>query len=385
MDAIKILLIDKDEASRNFLAQMIVKKNYQVLHASSGREGAAKAVEEKPDLIIFDTNLDDLLPVEMLSQLQQNPVTAHIPSVVLSSQSTPEEMQTCLEAGCTEYFVKSGMVMMTVVNSIPKLVLEGRKQKHSDGRNGLVVAFLSANGGMGTSSLCANIAMSVAQHVHPSTVAVVDLVLPMGSISQIMGMDDADFNVIKVSEMPTAAMTPEYFQNKLVTPAPWLARLLPGSPDPAMSNHLVVENVPGIFSGLRKAFDFTMVDLGRTLSRVSLPILHWADLIVLVVGTNQSTVHLTKKAWSYLLDQGIDKNRLFPILNRAVGLEGLTKAEAEKFLGFEIKATIPYMMGNFALANNQHTPISVKLPNDTISLVLKQLAYDISKQAIKSH
>lgn len=385
METIKILLIDKDEASRNFLAQMIIKKNYQVIHAASGREGAARAIEEKPDLIIFDTTLEDLLPVEMLSVLRQNPATAYIPSVVLSSQSTPEEMQACMEAGCAEYYVKSGMVMMTVVNSIPKLILEGKKTLRTDTKEGLVVAFLCANGGMGTSSLCANIAMSVAQHVHPSTVAVVDLVLPMGSIAQIMGMDDLDFNVIKVSEMPTEAMTAEYFQTKLSTPPQWLARLLPGSPDPAMSNHLVVENIPGMFAGLRKAFDFTMVDLGRTLSRISLPILHWADLIVLVVGTNQSTVHLTKKAWSYLLDQGIDKNRLFPILNRAVGLEGLTKAEAEKFLGFEIKATIPYMMGNFALANNQHTPISVKLPNDTVSLVLKQLAYDISKQAIKSH
>lgn len=382
MDNIKILLIDKDEASRNFLAQMLLKKNYQVIHAATGKDGIEKASKDLPDLIIFDTALSDLGALELLGKLQQNPYTAHIPSVVLSSQSTPEEMQACLEGGCVEYYVKSGMVTLSMVNAIPKILLE-KKRDHPEKKSGLVIVFLSANGGIGTSSLCANIAMNVAQQIHPSTVSVVDMVLPMGSLSEIMGADDADFNIIKLSEMPTEAITPEYFHSKLVAPPQWLVRLLPGSPDPAMSNHLVVENIAGVFYALKKTYDYTFVDLGRTLSKISLPIIHEADLIVLIVGTNQSTVHLTKKAWNYLLDQGIQKNKLFPILNRAVGLEGLTKAEAEKFLGFEIKLTIPYMMGNFALANNQNIPLNVKLPNDTVSIVLKQAAYEISRQAIK--
>ena len=106
-------------------------------------------------------------------------------------------------------------------------------------------------------------------------------------------------------------------------------------------------------------------------------------MIVLTVGTNLSGVNLTKKAWNYLLDLGIEKDRLFPILNRAVGLEGLTKAEAEKILGFDIKLTVPYMVGNFALANNQNVPVNLKFPNDTVSIVLKQAAIEISKQAMK--
>ncbi|MBK8418935.1 response regulator [Candidatus Villigracilis saccharophilus] len=382
MDNIKILLIDKDKTSRKFLAQMLIKKNYQVIHADTGRDGVEKAAHEQPDLIIFDTNLDDLAAKELIEMLQKKPSTALIPAVVLSSQSTPDEMQECMQAGCAEYYVKSGMVTLTLVNAIPKILLE-KKREHPEKKDGLIIVFLSANGGIGTSSLCANIAMNVAQQIHPSTVGVVDLVLPMGSLAEIVGAHDTDFNIIKVSEMPAEAMTPGYFQSKMLVPPQWLVHLLPGSPDPAMSNHLVVENISGIFYALKKTYDYTFVDLGRTLSKISLPIIHEADLIVLIVGTNQSTVHLTKKAWNYLLDQGIQKHKLFPILNRAVGLEGLTKAEAENFLGFEIKLTIPYMMGNFALANNQNTPIGLKFPNDTVSIMLKQAAFEISKQAIK--
>jgi hypothetical protein len=66
-------------------------------------------------------------------------------------------------------------------------------------------------------------------------------------------------------------------------------------------------------------------------------------------------------------------------------LEGITKAEAEKTLGFEIKLTVPYMMDNFALANNQNIPITTKLPKDTITIQFKQAAIDMSRQAIKAH
>lgn len=387
MDQIKILLIDSDETSRNFLARMLQKNNYLVSHAASGKDGIVKASQDLPDLIIFDTNLNDLLVTELIGQLQQNPFTALIPCVVLSSQSSPEEMQACLQAGCAEYYVKSGRVMVTMVNAIPKLLLY-KKRSHPEKKEGQLIVFLSASGGIGTSSLCANIAMNVAQQIHPSRVdlsrvAVVDMVLPMGSLAQIMGADDNDFNIINVSEQPTDAITPEYFHDKLIVPPNWLIHLLPGSPNPEMSYHLLVDHIPGVITTLKKAYDSTMVDLGRALSRISLPIIHEADLIVLILGPNLSTVSLTQKAWKFLLDQGIKKDRLFPILNRAIGLEGLTKAGAEKIMGFEIKLTIPYMAENFALANNQNIPISIKFPNDTVSIVIKHAAIEISKQAIK--
>jgi hypothetical protein len=73
----------------------------------------------------------------------------------------------------------------------------------------------------------------------------------------------------------------------------------------------------------------------------------------------------------YLKSQGIDDQRIYAILNRAVGLEGLTKNEAEEIIGVPIKLTMPYMGSNFTLANNLNHPITHKYPRDTASIVLK--------------
>ena len=381
MEQIKILLIDSDEANREFLSRMLYKKNYEVFHASTGREGIEKAGHDFPTLIVFDPNLPDLSVRELLGQLSQNKRTAHIPCVALSSHSDPEEMQVCLQAGCVEYYVKSGMVLLNLIDSIPKIVLQSqRTSAQSD--EGLVIVFLSAKGGTGTSSLCANIGMSIAQNIQSAKVILLDLVLPMGSIAQIVGHTDEGFNLITVSNQPKDDISPDYFSKKCELIPQWSFSLIPGSPDPATAGKLDIAKIPAIIAALRQKCDYVLVDVGRSLSKISLPVIEEADLITLILGTDLSTVTLTKKLWEFLVDQGVTPDKVFAILNRAVGLEGLTKMEAEKILGLEIKLMVPYMMGNFALANNQHVPILTKFPVDTASMVLKQAALEMSRQAI---
>jgi len=384
MDSITVLVIDADEANRNFLAQLLQKKNYQVRHASSGAEGIRMVDEATPNMVIFDTKLPDVRAIDLIERLQRNPAIADVPCVVLTSHSDAEEMQACLQAGCAEYYVKSGMVMMTLVDAIPRLLGEGRRLRKKREKGSLIV-FLSAKGGTGTSSLCANIAMNMASHLTQSTVAVADLVLPMGSIAPLVGIPDSELNLVAVAAEPEEKITDEYLGSNLLVPSHWMFHLLPGAPDPESSLNLQVNHIPHIVDRMRKSYDYVLVDLGRSLSRISMPIIQDADLVVLILSTDLSTVNHTKKLWHYLREQGIDPSRVFPILNRAVGLEGLTKAEAEKLLELDIKLTMPYMMGNFTLANNQNIPISVKFPTDTATLIMKQAALEMSQKIVKMH
>ena len=383
MEQIRVLLIDPDEANREFLSRMLKNKDYEVFHASTGREGVEMAGIYSPSIIIFEPSLPDRSLREFLRDLNQNNRTANIPCVALSSHSNPDEMQTCLQAGCVEYYVKSGMVMVTMVESIPKLVFESQR-KEAESQGGLVIAFLSAKGGTGTSSLCANIGMSIAQNIQSAAVALVDLVLPMGSIAPIVGHDGGNFNLVTVSKQTLEEITPDYFSKNCVQVPQWYFSLLPGSPDPATAHDLDVGKIPGIITALQKNYDYVLVDIGRNLSKISLPIIEEADLIVLVLSTDHSTVDLTRKLWDYLSEQGVSTDNVFAILNRAVGLEGLTKPEAEKILGLNIKLMMPHMMGNFTLANNQHVPLLSKFPTDTAAMVLKQAALEMSRQAINS-
>jgi hypothetical protein len=77
--------------------------------------------------------------------------------------------------------------------------------------------------------------------------------------------------------------------------------------------------------------------------------------------------------------------RLYPLQNRSVGLEGLSKTELEQMTGIQIRLTMPYMSENFTIANNRHEPIIAKFPDESSSVTLKQAALQIVELGQRSH
>lgn len=369
----KILIVDSDVASRNFIARNLLEQTYEVLFASSGKEGLIFAWRDRPDLIIADPILPDLKGEELALKLRQDPRTASVSLVALSSDPAVARIRSCLDAGFNDYITKSGQAIPALNETVGRLLGQATATKKE---GGLLIVFLSAKGGTGTSSLCANFAQTMAYLQPESSVVVADLVLPIGSIAPIVGYE-GEQNLVTVSDMKPQDSTPDFFREQLVELAEWKFHLLAGSPDPESSNHLKGERIGDIISALRLAYDYVLVDLGRSLSRISLPLLQNADVAVLIVSADLSTVMLTKTLWDYLKNKGMDATSLYPILNRAVGLEGLTKPEAEKILGFQIRTAMPYLGSNFTLANNQRQPFSLKFPKDTAAIVFKETAKEM--------
>jgi len=383
-----ILIVDKDAASLKYLVRMLHEQGYSVQGTSLGKEGLINVWRDHPDLVIFDPALNDISPEEFAQKIRHDPRSANIPILALSKDASSEKKTACLQAGCNQYVVKSAEAVATLPGTISGLLAEKEadvdiKQEDEEVKaDGFLIVFLSAKGGTGTSSLCANYAMTLHNNKPEADVVVMDLVLPIGSIAPIVGYD-GDVDLVSVSEMSPDEITGEYFHGHLPEIAAWGFQLLPGANNPERANNLQVGRIPEILKALQTAYDYVVIDLGRSLSRISMPIIQEADLLVLTVSTDQSTITLTKEVWDYLQKKGIESKKVFAILNRAVGLEGLTKAEAEQIIGLPIQTVIPYMGSNFALANNLNQPIITKYPEDTTAIVLKETANNMINLANK--
>jgi pilus assembly protein CpaE len=383
----KILIMDENEASRKFLSNLLRQKQFEVLEAPSGKEALIVAWRDTPDLILFDPVLSDISDGEFVQKLRHNPRTAQAPIIALSSDHRPARKEACLRAGVNDYLIKSSEMLQKLDGVLERLfdVQPPMEVVSSVAREkGLLIVFLSAKGGTGTSSLCANLAMNIKTLQPEASVVVADLVLPIGSIGQIVGYT-GKLNLAALSELPPAQTNADYIRQNLPELELWKFQLLAGSPDPQHGNSLKGDRIEQIVDVLRASYDFIILDIGRSLSRISLPLIQQADLIALIVSTDQSTIHLTKTVWEYLQTQGIEDQSLYAILNRAVGLEGLTKTEAEAIIGIPIKTMIPYMGSNFTLANNLNQPITTKYPKDTSSIVLKEAAENMVKLARRQH
>ena len=378
---VSILIIDGDSASRNYLMMILGKEGYKVLSASLGREGLISAWRDHPDIIILDPVLPDLPGLEVMNRLRQDRRTSQIPCVALSSRENSDDMMAFLSAGCNEYLTKSNQSVQRLLELIPRLM---KVEEPTPAKRGIMVAFVSAKGGAGTSSLCANIAMCLGSEKIETRVAVIDMVLPVGSIADIVGFEDS-LNLVAATLQTPDQTTNAFFKEKLPRVPGWYFHLLSGSPDPETCNQLAINRLDGIVNSILESHDYVFVDMGRTLSRISLPFIQKADVIVLVTGSNVVTAVLTKKIWNFLKSQGVNPQRLYVLQNRAIGVEGLSKTEIEQLTGLQIQLTIPYMSGNFTVANNRHEPIISKFPNDSGSFAIKEVASQIAEMGQQLH
>jgi len=375
----KILLVDADVASCNFIARNLREQKYEVIQAGSGREGLIYSWRDHPDVVVIDPTITDISGEDMARKLRHDVRTAQVPLIALSSDSSVVRIKACLDAGFNEYITKTGQAVPILNETINRLLgISNAAVKVG----GLLMVILSAKGGVGTSSLCANIAMNIAQNQPEARVVVVDMVLPIGSIAPIVGYAGTK-NIVTVTDMPPGETTPEFFRQSLPEINFWRFHLLAGSPDPESSNHLKAGRIMDIVAGLKASYDYILVDIGKSLSKITLPLIQYADLVTLVVSTDLSAVSLTKTLWDYLKNKGVHVASIYTILNRAVGLEGLSKTEAEKILEIEINSAVPYLGNNFTFANNHNQPFSLKFPKDTAALVFNTIAKDMSTRARK--
>jgi Flp pilus assembly CpaE family ATPase len=378
-DVISVLIVDSNPETRVPLTMALVHEQYRVTAAASGQDGLLLAWRDHPTVIFINMNLPEGA-IETIHNLRTDKRTEETPCIGYSRAPTEQQRVGFLAAGGTAFT----MVPAAELNDVRALIQQvlGVKEEASAGeeKSACSIVFLSAKGGTGTSSLCANIANGIARTRAGQSLVVADLVLPIGSIAPIVGYP-GNVNLASVATLPPDRVTVDYLQTNLPLINAWNFHLLAGSPDPQHANELKVDRAIDLMRILKGSFDLVLVDLGRALSRISLPIIQDACVVVLVVGTDVSSVGLTKTVWDYLKTQGVEDRRVFAVLNRAVGLEGLTKAEAESIIGLPIQATFPYMGGNFALANNRHEPILTKFPTDTAAFMLQQVCAQIPQLA----
>ncbi|MGV8981891.1 hybrid sensor histidine kinase/response regulator [Clostridium sp.] len=121
---IKILIVDDDSTSRYILAKNLSKAGYEIKEASCGKEALEKAEIEKPNLIILDVNLPDIMGYEVCRQLKLSLITRFIPILFISSYYTKnEDWVNGLECGADNYLIKpiDPHVLIAIVRSMLRI------------------------------------------------------------------------------------------------------------------------------------------------------------------------------------------------------------------------------------------------------------------------
>jgi two-component system KDP operon response regulator KdpE len=100
----KILIIDDDPAFLNLVEQVLTQKGYEVLKASSGREGLRLIFDQRPDLVLLDVVIPGVDGWQVCSRIRE---ISDIPIIMITGRHKSEEdIVRGLDYGADDYLTK---------------------------------------------------------------------------------------------------------------------------------------------------------------------------------------------------------------------------------------------------------------------------------------
>jgi pilus assembly protein CpaE len=255
--------------------------------------------------------------------------------IALNVTADPDAILASMRAGINEY-------LYPPLRDPLKRALEKRSAERSRRRDagskagGKSFAFLSAKGGCGATTLVTHVAAELGRQ--NQRVLLADLDLDSGMVGfitktkSVYSILDAVNNLHRLDIHYWKALVSNGIPGVEIVAAPLAL---------ASKYQIKDEQVRHVLGFARPHYDWTLVDLGRSLSHTAMAALEEIDEACLVTTLEVPALHQSKQIIQTLLDSGYGKNKVRLILNRAPKRLDITPAELEKMLGVPIFCMIP--------------------------------------------
>jgi len=379
---IKVMIVDDIDRTRTDIKRLLYfEEGLEVVgEAANGEEAVQQVDELLPDIILMDVNMpvmDGITATEYITRTHPE-----ISIVIISIQGEHEYLKKAMAAGAREYMVKP--VSSEEIASTLRQVysLEKRRQKkpgeeavtETEGagqvKQNLITVF-SGKGGVGKSVLASNFAVSLAKQ--EKEVVLVDLDLQFGDISLML-------NLSNIKPIDDLVQEPDGINES--TLSNYLMRHLSGlhvlsAPlTPQDSERVTEEHLSKIIPLLQERFDHVIIDTPSTFQEMTLCALDHADMILLPMLTDLSTIKNTRTTLHVLEALGhLDKSRV--ILNMDGPSYGVELEDIETSLGTKIFHRIPREDKNVTVSINKGDPVTMAQQSTELTHSIQRLVEKI--------
>ncbi len=374
----KLLIVDDETDTLRLVSLMLERQGYEVFTAEDGRAALEKVKEEKPDLILLDVMMPEMDGFEVVQVLRADPETENIPVIMFTAKTQVEDKITGLEAGADVYLTKPTQPRELFAQV--KAVL-ARSQKSNapapaaptPSNRGFTVGVLAAKGGMGVSSMAANLGVMIYRRTK-ADVLVAELRPGHGGISLDLGYPNPE-GLNRLLNIPPVEITPHAIGMSLISHPSGVQFLLasPHPKDAIFTNNL--ENYEAIVKILPFIARYVIIDLGSSLPPTTQIALKQCDEVVVILEPSPNNVLQTKILVRNLFELGIGEGRVrVALVNRVRSSVQLNLTQVQEDLGHKIAAvfTPAPELAYQASVNNQ--PMVIQQPGSITTQQFDKLA-----------
>jgi pilus assembly protein CpaE len=365
----KILIIDDDVDTLKLVGLMLQKQGYDISAASNGALGLAKALEERPDLILLDVMMPDMDGYEVTRRLRRNPVTASIPILMFTAKTQLDDKVTGFEAGADDYLTKP--THPTELQAHVRALLTRAPKRDSNAaatpvvkeRKAYMIGVLAARGGLGVSTIAVNLAASIYSRTQ-ADVILAEFTPGKGTLGLDLGAPNQK-GLTDLLQINAAAVTREKVQSSLFVHNSGLKFLFASENPRDVTQASQTQNFEVIISHLSNLARFLILDLGSGLPPFSQKILPLCnERIVAVEGIPNSIFH-SKLLIDSIVGLQIDRKNIGAVLNNRQRSEvQMPWTQVQEMLGHPIATSFTPTPDLFLQAMRTKTPAVISQPSN---------------------
>ncbi len=368
----KILCVDDDDSIRKLCTVYLTKRGYRVEAATNGVE-ALTLIENKgvPDVVITDVNMPLMNGLELVKRLREDRRTARTPIIVLSAAKQEQDILAGYSHGADDYVGKP-IDLAVLAAKIETILRQTRtvaaKVIAAPRKLGVIIAFAHGKGGVGATSLAANVATALA--TDGKSVVLIDLNLQFGTAAMFFDLRPRA-TIVEFARGDISRITEDDFTQYLAEHKSGV-RVLAAPPSPEEAELVSVGAVQQAIDLARGGRDAVVLDLAAKLDEITLAALDVTDMVCVVTAPHLASLRSTSDTLAMLTRIGIADERILVALVRNTA-KGIDDAGVAKFLKRKADIVVPFAEKADAAAD-LGVPYVLAEPNDRTTAALKQLA-----------
>ena len=389
---IRVLIVDDIAESRDNVAKLLrFEPDVEIVGtAESGEQAIELAAQLDPNIVLMDVNMPGMDGIAATTRItSRQPNTAVI---MMSVQNEPDFLRRSMMAGAREFLAKP-FSLDDLIESIRhvnhlsqqtrRVVTEVQVVHQGSGpiknRKANVISAFSLKGGVGRSTLVANLAIAIRNQNPDKEVAIIDGNLLHGDQTVVLNATEQKSIADIMRNLNN--LDRDLVTDILITHSSGV-KLLAAPPDAQSGEQITGEHMRVILQHMTTMFDYIIVDTRPSFDEVTLTLLDHSDKILLLLTLELTAIKGAKQYLELGDLLGYDSDRIGLVVNRSTLQAGIPVDDVGASLKGTILARLPDEPLPVVRAINEGVPLIQSSPMSPLSQEFNRLAALLTKEAI---
>ena len=359
-----------DEQYRLTLRNSLAKHpNLQIVTEADSQESLTDSLARLPvTLLVMDL---DPAPDAALAVMDE--IAARFPAlaiIALSDSPDTELILSAMRSGCRQFITKP-IDTADLIKALKPLTRAASGQAKTE----RVICVMGSSGGCGVTTICANLAIELAQlDIEPC--ALVDLQLEFGSVGTY-------FDIRPSHTIADLTNTPNEIDSKITEQAltilPSKIAILPRPESITQVAQIDPQRVAQVLKVLASKHDSVVVDTPCRFDRIGIATLEMATTVLVVMQLSVPSIRNAQRLYKTLVEYGMPAEKIQFVANRFTRNSPITPENVEEYLKTGLFALVPNDYQTVQAALDFGRPLLSESPDSPVRKAIAEIARRIHK------